>query len=329
MHRVPRRVMGWFALSGGAARRQHLQHHVMDSRECLLHPAQLFFRQFGRRQACAASKLNVSGPLDVCAVRFGEAPRSGAECFDRIYCVPAACVPISAHGAFKFKRPDCGVAGVQCVVEEPRSGAECLDTAYQLPAKVLAAGGAGTLRFEAHEPNIQLTVVCGAECFDATYRAPANYLSALAPGAHKLNEPGRRREAAPIASTRRIASPQTAFRCWHAAPSISMSRLTISRVSSASWRRHEAALNASTRCIEPPSGLSNPGTSLLHAQGAVSEPSRIQGAALRRPNLESISELPPSGLKLEAQIFTLTSSTYQRTLFAVRISPWSALGYLT
>ncbi|KAJ6472745.1 hypothetical protein C8R47DRAFT_724584 [Mycena vitilis] len=39
-----------------------------------------------------------------------------------------------AHGAFKFKRPDCGVAGVQCVVEEPRSGAECLDTAYQLPA---------------------------------------------------------------------------------------------------------------------------------------------------------------------------------------------------
>ncbi|KAJ6472753.1 hypothetical protein C8R47DRAFT_724780 [Mycena vitilis] len=244
MHRVPRRVMGWFVLSGGAARRQHLQHHVMDSRECLLHPAQLFFRQFGRRQACSASKRNASGPLDVCAVRFGEAPRSGAECFDRIYCFPAACFPISvspipfcrhrqAHGAFKFKGPDCGVAGVQCVVEEPRSGADCFDVSPR-PASQSRSLGRRQARCTSklNEPNIRLPCVqlvgeaprSGVNCFDTIYRVPANRLSMLNLGRRqesdilKLKQPDvcfprvqRVGEAAKIAPTRRIELPRAAF----------------------------------------------------------------------------------------------------------------------
>ncbi|KAJ6472734.1 hypothetical protein C8R47DRAFT_724333 [Mycena vitilis] len=231
MHRVPRRVMGWFALSGGAARRQRLQHHVMDSHECLLHPAQLFFRQFGRRQACAASKRNASGPLDVCAVRLGEAPRSGAECFDRINCVPAACFPIS------FKGPDCGVAGVQCVVEEPRSGADCFDAIYIVyPRPASQSRSLGRRQAccisKLNEPNIRLPCVqlvgearrSGVNCFDTIYRVPANRLLMLNLGRRqesdifKLKQPDvcfprvqRVGEAAKIAPTRRIELPRAAF----------------------------------------------------------------------------------------------------------------------
>ncbi|KAJ7618999.1 hypothetical protein DFH06DRAFT_1235904 [Mycena polygramma] len=147
-----------------------------------------FVDSFGRRQACAASKHNASGPR-IYAVRCVDATRSGAYKFDTTYGVPA-----SSLLTLKIWPP----AGTR------RLRAQC--TGYSTPVRFVCSGGAAKRRrmlrhdvwisrelpfsteifaagrqasgaFQLNELDIRLPCVScaaeaplrGAHCFDTTY----------------------------------------------------------------------------------------------------------------------------------------------------------------